>query len=308
MNSSSFLNKFSENFEKSLGSLFLDFYSKGDLEFLRQEILSSYQSREKENLSIQILTPAQNDPLLRFKHRVIILSCFSMPFFAAKIKRIFEANSIPILRNLHFHPEPGKELFYIEISDSWIEKLPQLDLEITDSHSKIYESTTAYRLFVQDRHAEWLEFQEPYREILFWLLDKAFIWEGAIYENLNGRKEFGYSSISSDIENWFNDFKNKTPIKGQNIQSRESFDTAFLNDEKLFYILLIDGHKKLLLKGSLNEFAKSSVLVDIPYYRNQFQSFLKEKEIEAYSGLGRTTRMLFNCIPTEIIFLLPPDI
>jgi glutamate dehydrogenase len=308
MNSSTFLNKFSENFEKSLGSLFLDFYSKGDLEFLRQEILSSYQSREKENLSIQILTPVQNDPLLRFKHRVIILSCFSMPFFAAKIKRIFEANSIPIRRNLHFHPEPGKELFYIEISDSWIERLPQLVLEIKDSHSKIYESTTAYRLFVQDRKAEWLDFQEPYREILFWLLDKAFIWEGAIYESQNGKKEFGYFSISSDIENWFNDCKKRTAIKGQNIQSRESFDTAFLNDEKLFYILLIEGHKKLLLKGSLNEFAKSSVLVDIPYYRNQFQSFLREKEIEAYSGLGRTTRMLFNCIPIEIIFLLPPDI
>lgn len=98
------------------------------------------------------------------------------------------------------------------------------------------------------------------------------------------------------------DSSSKTEVYG-----RDSVEKAFLGDDSLFYIAFVSAGQRLLLVGSFNQFGKNSALVSIPYFRERFQNFLDREKIEQKSGLGRTTRMLFNYIPTEILFLLPEE-
>ena len=71
------------------------------------------------------------DPLLRINLHCITIVCRSMPFFAANIRSLFHKINLPINRSLHFHPEPGKEMYYIEIQTKDTEIIKNVTEQIT---------------------------------------------------------------------------------------------------------------------------------------------------------------------------------
>ncbi|MCG9874934.1 MAG: NAD-glutamate dehydrogenase [Leptospiraceae bacterium] len=298
--------QFSKNFSNSLGSLFKDFYTAKELDFLASEIFKKYQAfslNANQPIALVSYQPNKQDPLLRLNHRVVLIAVSSMPFFAARLKILFESAKIEISRNLHFHPNFNQELYYIEILDHNNIDIQSIENEIINSYKRIHLSNVAYAEFTKDKSSPWFNFPNPEKQLLDWLLAKSFIWEGAIFQNEKDLKKFGFYEIPQKYQNWFE------ALQAQDdsilIESLESSNKSNLGDENYFYIAFVSKNHKLLLIGSLNEFAKSSVLVDIPYFNQRFLHFLKKEEIESKSGLGRTTRMLFNYVPTEILFLLP---
>jgi len=297
---------FRKNFYNCLGSLFKDFYAEKELEILCEEIFSQYKSfslNKSNHLEFISYQPSKSDPLLRLQHRVIIIAVSSLPFFAARLKFILENAKLDVSRNLHFHPGVEQELYYIELIENASINLNSLEEEIRNSYLRIRKSKLAYADFTENKKSPWMIWPDKEKELLDWLLAKSYIWEGALFQEGKDSKSFGNDQIPEKIFNWFQELSSKG--NEANITSLESSLKSYLGDDNYFYISFTSLNKKLLLIGSLNEFAKSSVLVDIPYFKDRFNHFLNEEEIESQSGLGRTTRMLFNYVPTEILFLLP---
>ncbi|WCL50618.1 NAD-glutamate dehydrogenase domain-containing protein [Leptospira sp. GIMC2001] len=294
---------FDDNFTKSLGSLFRDFYSQNEISYLRNEIYKKYESIQDSEIEIDIYEPGSDDPLLRIQHKVILITCGSLPFFASRIRKVFELLQLEISRSLHFHPNPGKELFYIEVLGSKIHVLKNLTDGIKSSYSRIQKLTLEFRQFNQPS-ADWMQWERGVGEFLKWLLDRAYVWEAAIYTVGEKEQKFGDVNISDELMHWFYSLESSKA----EIEALESEDRSFLGDERYYYIALVDKNRKMLLCGSLNQFAKASALMDIPYFNKRFSNFFEKESIEAFSGLGRTSRMMFNYLPTEIILLLPEEI
>lgn len=293
-----------KNFEKSLGSLFKDFYNSRELEELEEEIKDKFQSLDSSiPVDSIIYRPSEEDSLLRRQHTILLIACKSMPFFASRIRKAIQLLDLNVGRSLHFHPVPGEELYYVELLGVESTMLEKVKEGIHASYFKIQDLTEQFKAFQEFIVAKNSNWSESIEDLQGWLLNKSYVWEGAIWNERGEVKSFGNTDIEPEAMDWWNSLS-----LGINEERMECFDSeikSFLGDEKYFYICFIKGHLKLLFIGCLNQFAKASALVDIPFFRDRFQSFLKREQIEPFSGLGRTTRMMFNYIPTELIFLLP---
>lgn len=296
---------FRKSYNNSLGSLFKDFYSSEELSILEKELRNHYTAFPESEVEIEVYVPNPNDPLLRMQHHIVLISCKSLPFFASRIRKAFHLLHWEVNRILHFHPQEGSELYYIEIIQGSFEHLKKLSDGLKSSYFKIQELTQSFTQFRKDRSAEWLQWDVEFLELQNWLLDKSYVWEASIFVQNGSTQKFGNLDLPEEIENWF---QNLSTNKGEkSIEAMESNIRSFLGDGRYFYIAFLENDKKLLMVGSLNQFAEAAALVDIPYFRNRFFSFMEKEKIEKFSGLGRTTRMLFNYIPTEILFMLKED-
>lgn len=296
---------FNKSYSNSLGSLFKDFYSSEELSTLEKEIRNHYESFPESEVEIEVYVPDPNDSLFRLRHHIVLIACKSLPFFASRIRKTFHLLHWEVNRILHFHPQPGSELYYIEIIQGSFEHLTKLSDGLKSSYHKIQELTVSFEEFYRDKSADWLQWDPEFLELQAWLFHKSYVWEASIFENSSTIQKFGELDLPEEIETWFQGLSAKG--KGKSIEVRESNIRSFLGDGRYFYIAFLENDKKLLVIGSLNQFAEAAALVDIPYFRKRFFSFMEKENIEKFSGLGRTTRMLFNYIPTEILFMLKEE-
>lgn len=294
---------FHQSFGKSLGSLFQDFYAPQEIECLESEIRERYLALDGGEIETVLYVPGSGDPLLRLQHTVVLIACDSLPFFASRIRKVFQILNLEVSRSLHFHPQEGRELYYIEILGTHTEYLKKLIDGICTAYKKIQKLIASYREFVSEEGPRLELWSEEIRELLEWLLQKSYVWEGARLALADGRiRDYGEFELPQAVGDWF---LGLPFTEAERVEARESSLRSFLGDDKVFYIVFVKADRKLLMIGCLNQFAKASALVDIPYFNERFRRFLSREKIEVFSGLGRTTRMLFNYIPTEIIFLLP---
>ena len=131
-------NVFVEAFNKSIGSIYLDFYLNNEIDYLKDELWKIFEESKKTE---PVFTKTYNlnfeDPLLRINLHCITIVCRSMPFFAANIRSLFHKINLPINRSLHFHPEPGKEMYYIEIQTKDTEIIKNVTEQIKLYYTKI---------------------------------------------------------------------------------------------------------------------------------------------------------------------------
>lgn len=304
---------YKKNFQNSLGSLFLEFYSKEELNYLEEELWNKYNSFKGDKVEFLFYKPGDSDPLLRRQHIILIIGCNSLPFFASRLRKVFQLLKIDISRSLHFHPQPGRELYYLETSDDNYRFIEKLTEGIESAYNRILKLTEDFRIYYKQWEETNQNWDPEIKDLQKWLLDKSFVWEGAIRIFQGNKEEYGYTELDEGIEEWFLSIHPKNPETYSNasstgkgvIDAKDSNLRSFLGDEKYFYIAFVKEDEKLLYIGSLNQFAKASALVDIPFFNTKFLEFMNQEGIEPFSGLGRTTRMMFNYIPTEIIFLFP---
>jgi glutamate dehydrogenase len=296
---------FHRNFDKSLGALFRDFYSPVELNILEKEIQNHYcKFNSDEEVDSVIYIPGEDDPLLRRQHTILIIACDSLPFFASRIRKAIQLLDLNVGRSLHFHPQQGKELYYIEVLGVRSELLEKVRDGIHASYKKIKDLTLDFKEFNNWRKASNISWSQNIEDLQEWLLAKSYVWEGcSILESNQVTKNFGNVDIEESATLWLQSLN--VTGNDEKIECFESNAKSFLGDERYFYICFLQKNTKIIFIGCLNQFAKASALVDIPYYRDRFHEFLKREMIEPFSGLGRTTRMMFNYIPTELIFLLP---
>jgi glutamate dehydrogenase len=296
---------FHRNFEKSLGSLFREFYSPAELNSLEKEIKSHYcKFNSDEEVDSRIYIPEPDDPLLRRQHTILIIVCDSLPFFASRIRKVIQLLDLNVGRSMHFHPQPGKELYYIELLGVRTDLLEKVKEGIHASYKKIKELTIDFKEFNNWKKNSGITWSKNFLDLQEWLLSKSYVWEGCcLFESNQITKKFGNVDIEENATVWLDALMSTGDE--EKIECFESVSKSFLGDERYFYICFLQKNTKMLFVGCLNQFAKASALVDIPYFRDRFHEFLKREMIEPFSGLGRTTRMMFNYIPTELIFLLP---
>lgn len=286
--------------EDSLGSLFTEFYTKEELQNLKDEINAKSRSLQSSGFEALQYIPGPSDPLLRISHICIVAKFPSLPFFTAKIRNTISKQQIEILRSIQFHPEEGWECIYLEAPLSSREVWNGLVLNWREDYQRIISLVQNFKLFIEQEFHFNTEDEE--KELFQWLIQKAIVWEGAIIEKGNTKVEFG-EVTSSEARIWFQSLS-KAGFSAKDLRT-----PSFLGDGGLFAFAFLHANgQKILLSGSFNEYAKGQALTEIPYYRKKFYQFLKTKGIEALSGLGRSSRMMFNYLPTEMIFLFPSEL
>lgn len=296
---------FSEAYNKSLGSIYLDFYLNNELTFLQNELWQCYEDSKK---TVPVYTKSYNldldDPLLRINLHCIVIVCNSMPFFAAKIRTLFHKMKLPINRSLHFHPEPGKEFYYIEIQTKDQEIIDTIIKQIQASYTKILNLTSQFPIF--NRKLETIPYITSYDKwpLIDWLLKKGMVWEGGVFYDVEkGEEIFGSASDNQDYLHWFRQFNSDSD--DIILECKESHTESFLGESSLFYISILHKNFKVLLMGSFTLHAQTLGIIEIPFFKDRFKDFLLTENIEYSSGLGRTVRRIFNSIPVEILFLMP---
>jgi len=309
------LDFYRRNFYNSLGSLFRGFYSHEELQILESEIYSKYLEVSSQNVDTLIYNPGPEDPLLRRQTTVVLIACNSMPFFASRLRKVFQLLRIDINRSLHFHPEKGREVYYLETAIDNLELVIRLREGIQSSYNRILKLTGDFKGFYRDWEGFAGDWDLEILELQRWLLDKSYVWEGSVLIRNGIRSDYGSLEFDERVWEWFQKLDLSNPKTYSNISrsKRTAIDClesdlkSFLGDEKYYYIAFVTSSTKLLFIGSMNQFAKNSALIDIPFFKDKFSDFLSRENIEPFSGLGRTTRMMFNYVPTEIIFLLPEE-
>lgn len=98
-------------------------------------------------MSTKTYHPSLDDPLLRINLQCITIVCSSMPFYASNIRSLFHKINLPINRSLHFHPKPGKEMYYIEVQTKDVEIINRVIDQIKNSYSKIQSITRQFPIF-----------------------------------------------------------------------------------------------------------------------------------------------------------------
>jgi glutamate dehydrogenase len=294
---------FHESFSRSLSSIYKDFYSPEELNFLEKELWSTYNlSSDHSSIHTVSYRPSTGDPLIRLNMECILISCPSTPFFAAKIRSIFHSREVPINRSIHFHPNSGEELYYIEIQTSNQDFMKQLILDIESAFHRITKFTKDFPLF----HNRMKKISESHTgdvwSLLHWLIEKGMIWEGGIFVEGEQHENFGDLSKASDYVKWFTSI----PSRGKEFffQALESHIPCFLSEGTYFYIAFIHENFRLLLQGSFSQYAQSLGINEIPYFNTKFHRFLEVEKVEYKSGLGRTIRRIFNSLPVETLFLM----
>jgi glutamate dehydrogenase len=294
---------FQDSFQKSLSDIYKDFYREEEISFLREELYSIYKDKLNSDLTIHVYKPNENDPLLRINLNCITILCNSMPFFAAKIRELFYIKKLDINRSLHFHPSDSQEFYYIEIQnlENDIEEFKKI---IIDSYQKINTYTQDYDFLVKKRPDLYKNnFDENHVKLLDWLLTNSFVWEGGYFFSEDEQYSLGKFQKEGQIWEWFQ----KIPFEEDksNFYARESTYPSYLNDGNLYYIVFTSKGKKLLIEGTFNQRGARSSIMEIPLMKDRLMNFMLEERIQPFSGLGRTVRMVFNYIPTEVLFLIP---
>lgn len=296
---------FSEAFNKSIGSIYLDFYLGNELNFLENELWSCF---EEAKVSQTVYTKSYDlktdDPLLRIHLHCIVIICKSMPFFAGKIRSLFHKMNLPINRSLQFHPEEGKEFYYIEIQTKDKNLIRSVVDEIRTSYEKIAILTAQFPVFIEKLNAlsevtisdKWM--------LIDWLLKKGLVWEaGAIVDTFNKFNLFGSIKEDSKYIKWFRDLQSDS--KELALECLETKEEGFLGDTSLFCIAFIQKNVKIILIGSFTLHAQTLGVIEMPYFNKRFRAFLEREKIEFASGLGRSVRRIFNSFPIEVLFLVP---
>ena len=298
---------FEGSFYQSLGSSYKSFYNQNEITLLVDELYTIYDECKFKEFDAKIISPSLQDQLHRTDVYQVIIVCNSMPFFTSKLRNTFYFHEIDVNRNIHFHPEKGKEIYYIELNEKYKNFIEKLDIDLETNYKKIITLTQDYLDFTKHPEATWLNvWKKEHNDLLNWILHEGYIWEGAYFtfqENQEG-ESFGNHSKESFYWNWFTSLPESAEpvfhVKGSN-------EVAFLGEGDLFYFALIHKKNRLLLIGSLSQKANHAGIGDIPILQSYFKQFIQEKNIEPFSGLGRTLRMMFNYIPTELLFILPKN-
>jgi hypothetical protein len=166
---------FHQAFHKSLGSLFRELYSESEIQALEREIFLGYTSLRGQSCSAVFYTPGPEDPLLRLRHTILLIGLDSLPFFTSRLRKTFYLLDLEISRSLHFHPEPGKELFYIEILGGDLNRsfLESLVPGIQNSYERTQKSVIDFEDFTQNKSAPWFVWGSEEEDLLDWLLSKS---------------------------------------------------------------------------------------------------------------------------------------
>jgi glutamate dehydrogenase len=297
---------FHESFQKSLSDIYTDFYQPAEILYLENELFELYKNIQKDELSIKTYKPQEGDPLLRIELTCITIICNSMPFFAAKIRELFHSHELEINRSLHFHPSDHQEFYYIEIQNLQNHVIERLEEHLENAYKKILIYTQDYKFLVIDNEHLWSKsFDRLHTDLIDWLLKKGFVLEGGYYQDEIQKHSLGQLKESGEIWEWFNLIPSVEETSM--FYARESSFPSFLNDGNLFYIVFAGKKKKLLLEGTFNQRGSNAGTSEIPVLRERLVRFMEKENIQMFSGLGRTVRMVFNYIPTEILFLLPQE-
>ncbi|MCB1157854.1 MAG: NAD-glutamate dehydrogenase [Leptospiraceae bacterium] len=295
---------FKESFLRSLGDLYKDFYSEKEITLLIDELKSKYKEKpENKGIHVSYFIPGENDELLRLRLDCIIITCNSLPFFTATIRRyIKNSKDLSINRSLHFHPSETEELYYIEIHKVQREIIEKAIRDLEQFYYRILKLTADFNTFSKVKRAEWSGLWPKHAPLIEWLLDKSYVWEGSL--QLIEARETLYGEVDDWVgaKDWFLSLPESDE---ERFFALESKDTAFLADGELFYFAFITGKNRLLLSGSLNEVARYSGLKDLPILKANLDKLYVTEKIQEFSGLGRTVRMTFNFIPTELLFIIP---
>ncbi|MBK9501432.1 MAG: NAD-glutamate dehydrogenase [Leptospiraceae bacterium] len=302
---STITNTFIQAFNKSIGSIYLDFYLNNEVEFLQAEL---WQCFEESNATAPVFTKSYDlkidDPLLRINLHCIVIVCNSMPFFAANIRSLFHKTNLPINRSLHFHPEKGKEFYYIEIQTKEKTIIDQVKTAVHSSYKKIQKLISEFSIFKERLESIPNIRLSDKSQLIDWLLKKGLVWEGACIQKSG--KEIEQYGVVADNNNYLEWFTNlKTQSETILLECKETQTESFLGDNPFFCICLIHKDFKILFLGSFTLHAQTLGIIEIPFFSDRFKEFLSKENIEYSSGLGRTVRRIFNSLPVEILFLMP---
>jgi glutamate dehydrogenase len=297
---------FHESFQKSLSDIYIDFYQPAEINYLENELFDLHQQVGSSELKIKTYKPQESDPLLRIELTCITIICKSMPFYAAKIRELFHSHELEINRSLHFHPSDHQEFYYIEIQNLESHAIERLEEHLESAYKRILGFTKDYKFLVIDNEHLWSKsFDKLHTELIEFLLKKGFVLEGGYYQDDTQKHSLGQIKESGEIWDWFQSVPAEE--EASTFFARESTLPSFLNDGYLFYIVFAAKKKKLLLEGTFNLRGSNAGTSEIPVLRERLTRFMEKENIQMFSGLGRTVRMVFNYIPTEVLFLLPQE-
>jgi glutamate dehydrogenase len=298
-------NFFAKNFQKSISSVYREFYQPEELKLLETELYTLYQESERTDEMVwsKIYSHDGSDKLLRIHLSCIVIVCKSMPFFAGKIRNLFHKMDVPIGRSLQFHPCPGKEFYYIEINSENQEFLHALDEQIETSYHRIKIITADYNHFKTEVNPIADQLDENFKKLIHWLLEKGFVWEGGVLF-IDGKKfQFG-EKLEIELEKeWLNSQSNDS--SEVQLFTKEINKIGFLEQTNLYFLGFSFLQSKIGFLGSFNQLASTIGINNIPLMEARFHDFLQSEGIESFSGLGRSVRRIFNAIPPEILFLMP---
>jgi len=295
---------FLSNFEKSISGIYKHFYQKSEIDFLEQELYSLFQEalQSKQTIWTKVYSHNGEDTLLRVNLTCIVIVCNSMPFFAGKIRNLFHSQDIPIARSIQFHPAPKKEFYYIEMNSANMQSLLDIQTQIKDLYHKITILTSDYNLFHEQINPLLGKFN-IYKDLLIWLLDKGFIWEGGeIF--LDGKELFFGQRLEVDIKEKWLAFTENSSLE-ESLYARELTQIGFLEQSYLYFLGFAKDQIKVGIVGSFNQYASMIGINNFPFMNTRFQKFMEREKIEPFSGLGRSVRRVFNVLPPEILFLMP---
>ncbi len=292
-----------QSFRSGLGALFTQFYSESELDVLEKEILVRAKELSKGNgFQALLYQPGDSDHLLRLQHTCFLAHFPSLPFFTAKIRNTIASYKLDVNRSIHFHPEPGFEVLYFECPSSATGLLESLKGIWKEDYARIVSLVSSFQKFSEFSKDAFFGENKDLLSLFDWLMKKALIWEGAFFQDSKQGIEYGEIPLT-ESRSWFESLS--SPEEDVQFQGLDHSKIAYLGTGDLFSFAFIRKNQKLLIVGSFNEYAKGQALTDIPFFGQKFQDFLKSKSIEPLSGLGRTSRMMFNYIPTELLFLVP---
>ena len=130
-----------------------------------------------------------------------------------KLKAIQTATAAPLLEcaSLHFHPEPGKEMYYIEIQTKDTEIIKNVTEQIKLYYTKIQNITSQFPVFQSKLDSvQSLKNSDKY-PLVDWLIKKGLVWEGSIYAEKGKEKViFGDIAANSHYLDWFDSLKTET--------------------------------------------------------------------------------------------------
>ena len=302
---STITNTFIQAFNKSIGSIYLDFYLNNEVEFLQTELWQCFEeSRTTSPVYTKSYDLKVDDPLLRINLHCIVIVCNSMPFFAANIRSLFHKTNLPINRSLHFHPEKGKEFYYIEIQTKDKEIIDKVITAVHSSYTKIQTLISQFSIFQEKLESLPCIGTSDKSQLVDWLLKKGLVWEGAcIQESGKEIEQYGVVADNYHYLEWFNQLKTESDTIL--LECKETQTESFLGDNPFFCICLIHKDFKILFIGSFTLHAQTLGIIEIPFFSDRFKEFLSKENIEYSSGLGRTVRRIFISLPVEILFLMP---
>lgn len=294
---------FKESFANSLGNLFKEFYHISEIELLEKELSDYFLSSKENELTITAFSPDKNDALLRLNLTCLIIIGPALPFFPSRLKKILEQFGLDVNRSLHFHPNEKEELFYIEVRDIHPEGKDSLFKEIHSSYQNIEKYTSDYASLIDNKDI-FESWEDKIKELLDWLVRKSLIIEGAIYINEENGQAANFGSLgenSQELE-WL---KSLSIEASTEIYAKETLESSYMDEGQLVNIAFTGNSKRLLLKGIFNQHANNTSIREIPIIRDKFQNFTDKEKINPLSGIGRRLRLIFNTIPTELLFILP---